>query len=102
MWVNFKNLCANSNDFAHDEEQRDCINILCQPAGLIFKETIFYGKNGDEKKGFLIVVENDDLPSPKICFYDKEKAEEFYEELSKSIAFSPEYAVYDVLEYGAI
>lgn len=99
MLVNFKNLnFSDIDNFVSKEIVRSSGHMMVQLLGLFIQEEIFSTYNG-----YLIVCCcGDNIPNPKIHFFEKDKANKFYDFLTSSMSDNSTYCEVDVLEFGAI
>ena len=70
---------------------------MCKPKALTLKGTTYASEDG-----WLIVIDTDNGPDPKIHFTEKDKAYAMYDALAAAISSDAKYLRFDVLEHGAI
>lgn len=100
MLINFKNL--NFSDIDKFVSKENCVrstgNLICNVDGLILFEDKF-----ENFTGYCVVGSTcADIPPIKIYFFEREKAENFYNNLVCKMSDNCSYCEIDVLKFGSI
>lgn len=98
MLVNFKNVnMGDIDEFVNGDEERKSGHIACQVRSIFIRPTKF-GK----QDGFLVFMDSNSGPDPRLHFLDKEKAEAAYQTLVTHLADDVTYFEMDALVAGAL
>ncbi len=98
MLVNLKNMCFGSvDDVVLKKSEREFVHIAFQ-----MEELTLFQSDIANFPAYIVAIPSNMGPSPKIHFFDKDKAQALYDLLVHSLVNKVEYLEIDVIEHGAL